>query len=197
MRQAESEEESLTLRRQRRVVQVAFVALNLILIDARLPSLVWVIVGGFFWLAVIVITITNGPVVCSWVCWLGAAQDWAEPIARRRIKLNPNFWRALTLAVAVLWAPFSWLVRPDTMHSLVVPFGFNYNNLDAHILQAMFFIVVGASVAVLGKRGACVYFCPLLMVSRITRMKRWFQSVRLHRLFGKSLVIHQQPAARS
>ncbi len=196
MRRAESEAESVALRRRRQVVQACFVFINLVLLDTRLPSFAWAFIGGVFWLAVIIITITNGPIVCSWVCWLGAAQDWAEPLAKRRVKLNPNFWRGFTLAVAVLWAPFSWLVRPDTMHSLVAPFGVDYTHLDAHILQAAFFIAVGASVTVLGKRGACVYFCPLLMVARVARMKNWFESMRLHKRFGKALIIHQQPVSR-
>lgn len=196
MRQAESEEESKALLWQRRAVQAMFVVINLVLIETRLPSVVWVVVGGIFWSAVIVITVTNGPIVCSWVCWLGAAQDWAEPLARRRVKLNANFWRAFTLAVAVLWAPVSWLIRPDTMHLITVPFGFNYTNLDAHLLQAAFFVMVGASVMLLGKRGACVHFCPLLLVARWARLKNWTRSFRLSKVFGKPVIINQQPARR-
>jgi len=52
-RSATSEEEANALRRQRRIVQAIFVAINLILVDSRLPSLVWTIVGGAFWLAVL------------------------------------------------------------------------------------------------------------------------------------------------
>jgi len=187
---ATSEEKANALRRQRRIVQAIFVAINLILIDSRLPSLVWTIVGGAFWLAVIVITITNGPIVCSWVCWLGAAQDWAEPLAKRRWRANPNFWRPFVLVIAVLWAPISWLIRPDTMHSLVAPFGITYTDLNAHVLQALFFVVVGASVMVLGKRGACVSFCPLLLVARVVRVKQWFLSLRWHRWFEKPLIVN-------
>ncbi len=196
MRHAETEEESRTLIWIRRAVQGVFVMINLILIDTRLPSLVWAVVGGVFWAAVIVITLTNGPIICSWVCWLGAAQDWAEPIAQRRVKLDPKFWRGFTLVVAVLWAPVSWLIRPDTMHVLTNPFGFNYTNLNAHILQATFFVVVGLSVAVLGKRGACVHFCPLLLAARLVRLKNWMRPLRISKVFGKPLIINQQPAKR-
>lgn len=196
-RSVASEAEARALRRQRRAVQFVFVAFNLILIDSRLPSLVWTIVGGMFWLSVIVITITNGPIVCSWVCWLGAAQDWAEPLAKRRWKANPNFWRPFVLMVAVLWAPVSWLIRPETMHSLIAPFGIDYTNLNAHILQAAFFLLVGASVMILGKRGACVCFCPLLLVARISRLKNWFESLQLHRWLGKPIVANETPVQRS
>lgn len=195
-RSVESEEEAKALRRQRRVAQVIFVALNLILVDSRLPSVAWTVVGGAFWLAVIAITITNGPIVCSWVCWLGAAQDWAEPLAKRRWKANPNFWRPFVLIVAVLWAPVSWLVRPDTMRSLVAPFGIDYANLNAHILQALFFLAVGASVMILGKRGACVCFCPLLLVARVARLKQWFESFQLHRWLGRPIVANNVPLRR-
>lgn len=194
MRRAETEEDSRMLIWQRRAVQVVFVAINLILVETRLPSLVWVVVGGFFWAAVVIITLTNGPIICSWVCWLGAAQDWAEPIARRRVKLDPKFWRSFTLAVAVLWVPVSWLIRPDTMHMLTIPFGFNYTNLNAHVLQVAFFVVIGLSVAVLGKRGACVHFCPLLLVARVMRVKNWMRFLRISKIFGKPIIINQQPA---
>lgn len=195
-RSVESEEEAKALRRQRRAVQAVFVALNLILVDSRLPGVAWVVIGGMFWLAVIVITITNGPIVCSWVCWLGAAQDWAEPLAKRRWKANPNFWRPFVLIVAALWAPVSWLVRPDTMHSLVAPFGISYTTLNAHVLQAAFFLLVGASVMILGKRGACVCFCPLLLVARVARLKKRFEFFQLHRWLGRPIVASETPAQR-
>ncbi|MDX2128207.1 MAG: 4Fe-4S binding protein [Chloroherpetonaceae bacterium] len=190
MRSVTSEAESKSVRRQRQAVQAIFVFINLVLIDTRLPSLTWAVIGGVFWTAIIVITITNGPIVCSWVCWLGAAQDWAEPLAKRRWKLSPSFWRGFMLAVAVLWAPFSWLIRPELLNSIAIPFGFDYTDLQAHFLQAGFFLVVGLSVAVLGKRGACLHFCPLLMVSRMMRMKNFFSSLRIRQLFGKPIVLN-------
>lgn len=193
MRSAVSEAEAKALRRQRRVVQVIFVAINLILVDSRLPSLVWAVVGGAFWLAVIVITITNGPIVCSWVCWLGAAQDWAEPLAKRRWTPNPNFWRPFVLLIAIFWAPVSWLIRPELMNSVTAPFGFDYTAMDAHILQAVFFIAVGLSVSVLGKRGACIAFCPLLLVARLARLKNWLPQLRLSHWRGKPIVINDTP----
>ncbi|MCS7211717.1 MAG: 4Fe-4S binding protein [Chloroherpetonaceae bacterium] len=189
-----SEEEARALRRQRRLVQVIFVAINLILVDSRLPSVVWAVVGGAFWLAVVVITITNGPIVCSWVCWLGAAQDWAEPLAKRRWKPNPSFWRPFVLLVAIFWAPVSWLIRPEVMYSLTAPFGFDYTALEAHILQAVFFIVVGLSVAVLGKRGACIAFCPLLLVARLMRLKNWLPQLRFSYWLRKPIIINGTPA---
>ncbi len=192
-RSVESDEEAKKLRRWRTAVQIIFVGVNLVLVDSRLPSLAWAVVGGVFWLAVVIITITNGPIVCSWVCWLGAAQDWAEPLAKRRWSLNPDFWRPFVLVIAVFWAPCSWILRPETIGSVVAPFGIDYTDISAHLLQLLFFLMVGASVMLLGKRGACVCFCPLLMVARIVRFKTWVQAMRLHRWLKKPIIISQVP----
>jgi polyferredoxin len=193
MRSVVSEGESKTLIRQRRIVQAIFVFINLVLIDSRLPGITWVIIGGVFWAAVIVITVTNGPIVCSWICWLGAAQDWAEPLAKRRWKLNPNFWRMFVLIVAVLWAPFSWLIRPENYDAITIPFGLEYGKLESHYLQAAFFVIVGLSVMVFGKRGACLNFCPLLMVARLMRAKNLLQSFRIKTVLGKPIVLNMIP----
>lgn len=195
MHKTVSESESKLIRRQRAAIQTLFVFVNLVLIDTRLPGVIWVVVGGIFWATVIMVTIANGPVVCSWICWLGTAQDWAEPLAKRRFKLNPNFWRLITLAVAVLWAPFAWLIRPEIAGSIVAPFGISYDTLDAHLLQLGFFIAVGLSVAVFGKRGACVYFCPLLLVSRVSRARNYLTSLRLEKFFGKPVIRNLAPPA--
>jgi polyferredoxin len=185
------------IRLARRSVQAFFVLINLVLIDVRLPGVMWVIIGGVFWATVIIITLTNGPIICSWVCWLGAAQDWAEPLAKRRVMLNPTFWRTLTLIVAVLWAPFTWLIRPDVISSTVMPFGLSYTNLHAHFLQVGFFMVAALSVMLLGKRGACICFCPLLFVSRVVRsaarLQGTLKAFRLKTIFGKRIVINTSP----
>lgn len=184
------------LRRQRRFVQALFVFVNLVLVDARVTGWLWAAIGIVFWITVIGVTIANGPTVCSWVCWLGTAQDWAEPLAKRRWRLHPTFWRVFVLILAIVWAPFLWLIHPEVLGSVVAPFGIGYGSMHAHLLQLIFFVIIGLSVMVLGKRGACIYFCPLLLITRIARTKQLFTSLRrsLHfsRILGKAA---DRPAA--
>ena len=185
-----TEAEARKIKWQRRCVQAIFVAFNLVLIEGGLPGFWWTLLGAFFWITIIFITVTNGPVVCSWICWLGTAQDWAEPIAKRRIRLNPKVWRLATLIGLVIWAPASWLIQPETFSPIVTPFGLNADRLVFHLFQLGFFILVGLSVTLFGKRGSCIYFCPLLMVSRMSRYAEAVKKFRLPRLLGKPIVIN-------
>jgi polyferredoxin len=151
--------ESLSPGRRQRLVQLLFVFVNLALVETHLPGPLWLTIGAIFWLALIGISVAGSGLVCGTMCWIGAIQDFFEPLARPRLRIDARFGRAFTLTLLILWMPIGWLVVPTlAAHDrspLNVSFGW-----ELHLFQFALAAVVAASVMVLGKRGICRYFCP-------------------------------------
>jgi polyferredoxin len=140
-------------------VQILFVFVNLALVEAHLPGPLWLGIGAVFWLALIGISVAGSGLVCGTMCWIGAIQDFFEPFAVARLRPNARFWRAVTLTLLILWMPVGWLIAPalaaHDRSPLDVSFGW-----ERHAFQFALAAVIAGSVAVLGKRGICHYFCP-------------------------------------
>jgi polyferredoxin len=151
--------EGLSPERRRRALQVIFVFVNLALVEAHLPGPLWLALGGIFWVALIGISIAGSNLVCGTMCWIGAIQDFFEPFARPRIRLEPRWGRAFTLILLVAWMPIGWLVMPHLAAHEHLPLGLSLV-WTRHAFQIGLAAIVGASVVFLGKRGLCRYFCP-------------------------------------
>jgi polyferredoxin len=136
-----------------------FVFVNLALVETHLPGPLWLGIGGAFWLALIGISVAGSELVCGTMCWIGAIQDFFEPFARSRLRPDARVGRAMTFTLLVLWMPIGWLIEPTlAAHDrspLNVSFGW-----ERHVFQFGLAALVAGSVAVLGKRGICRYFCP-------------------------------------
>jgi polyferredoxin len=152
-------EASISPGRRRRLVQILFVFVNLALVETHLPGPLWLGVGAVFWLALVGISVAGSGLVCGTMCWIGAIQDFFEPFAQSRLRLDARFGRAVTLTLLILWMPIGWLIEPSlAAHDrspLNVSFGW-----ERHLFQFGLAALVAGSVAVFGKRGICRYFCP-------------------------------------
>ncbi len=157
--------------RQRRALQLIFIFVNLVLVEIHLPGGLWVVIGGTFWVTMIALAVLGGSWMCGWVCWIGGVQDLFEPLARARLRINPRWGRAVTLALLVGWVPIIWWLVPSAITTEYTPFGINLDAWPRHLFQLGLMMLVGASVMVLGKRGICRYLCPFNSVVGIVR--RW------------------------
>jgi len=162
--------------RQRRALQLIFIFVNLVLVEIHLPGGLWVFIGGTFWVTMVVLAALGGSWMCGWVCWIGGIQDLFEPLARARVRINPRWGRAVTLALLVSWVPIIWLLVPSAITTEYTPFGINLHAWPRHLLQLGMMVLVGASVMVLGKRGICRYLCPFNSVVGVVR--RWLPHTR-------------------
>ncbi|MGQ9897703.1 MAG: 4Fe-4S binding protein [Acidobacteriota bacterium] len=148
----------------RLVTQMVFVVVHVLLIRAAIPNLVWAIYGILFWATLVYLTMRTGRWVCAWICWLGGAQDLVARFARARVSFNPRWTQIGVLVVATLWVPLAWLFWRDAMTAHTSSMGFDAENWWSHGLHLGLLAFVVGSVFVLGKRGACRYFCPFGMV---------------------------------
>ncbi len=150
----------LTAERRRRLLQILFVFVNLGLVEAHLPGPLWLAIGAAFWIALILLSAAGSPLVCGTMCWIGAIQDFAEPIARSRVRFNPRLGRGVTLAVLLLWIPIGWWLWPNAALHDRTPLDLDPNSWQRHLFGLSLALAIPASVAVLGKRGICRYLCP-------------------------------------
>jgi hypothetical protein len=148
----------------RLATQMVFVLIHVLLIRAAIPNLAWAIYGILFWAALVYLTMRTGRWVCAWICWLGGAQDLFARFARARVAFNPRWTQIGVLVVAALWVPLAWLFWRDAMTAHTSSMGFDAENWWSHALHLGLLAFVVGSVFVLGKRGACRYFCPFGMV---------------------------------
>ncbi len=153
-----------SLLRWRLAVQVVFILIHVLLIKATIPNLAWAVYGLIFWGTLVYLTARTGRWVCGWVCWLGGIQDLMSRWAKARVTFNPRITQYGVLAAAVAWVPIAWLISRSAFSSHDSPVGFNPDNPLAHLLHLSLLGIVAGSVLVLGKRGACRYFCPFGIV---------------------------------
>ena len=159
----------LTAERRRRLLQILFVFVNLGLVEAHLPGPLWLAIGAAFWIALVLISAAGSPLVCGTMCWIGAIQDFAEPIARSRIRLDPRYGRGVTLAVLLLWVPIGWWLWPNAALHDRTPLDLDPNSWQRHLFGLSLALVIPASVAVLGKRGICRFLCPFNSIVAVVR----------------------------
>ncbi|MBC8160155.1 MAG: 4Fe-4S binding protein [Roseiflexaceae bacterium] len=162
--------------RQRRALQLVFIFVNLVLIEVHVPGGLWVFIGGAFWVTMVVLAALGGSWMCGWVCWIGGIQDFFEPLARSRVRLNPRWGKALVLLLLVSWVPIAWWLVPTAATTDYTPFGMDLASWPRHLFQFGMVLFVGASVMVLGKRGICRYLCPFNEVVGVVR--RWLPRSR-------------------
>ncbi|MCS7079735.1 MAG: 4Fe-4S binding protein [Chloracidobacterium sp.] len=148
----------------RLATQMLFVLIHVLLIRAAIPNLAWAIYGLIFWGVLVYLTARTGRWVCAWICWLGGVQDVFARFAKARVTFNPRITQIGVLVVAVLWVPLAWLFWRDAMTAHTSSMGFDADNLWSHALHLGLLAFVAGSVFVLGKRGACRYFCPFGIV---------------------------------
>ncbi len=148
----------------RLATQMVFVLIHVLLIRAAIPNLAWAIYGILFWAALVYLTVRTGRWVCAWICWLGGAQDLFARFAKARVSFNPRWTQIGVLVIAALWVPLAWLFWRDAMTAHTSSMGFDAENWWSHALHLGLLAFVVGSVFVLGKRGACRYFCPFGMV---------------------------------
>jgi polyferredoxin len=148
----------------RLAVQIVFILIHVLLIRATIPNLVWAIYGIAFWGTLVYLTARTGRWVCGWVCWLGGAQDLMARWAKPRIQFNPRITQIGALVVAALWVPLAWTFSRTAITAHEGSVGFDAENPWSHALHLGLLALVAGSVLILGKRGACRYFCPFGIV---------------------------------
>ena len=161
-----------------------FVFVNLALVEAHLPGPLWLALGAIFWVALVGITIAGSNLVCGTMCWIGAIQDFFEPFARPRVRLDPKWGRAFALLLLVAWMPAGWLVMPTLAARDHMPLAVSLA-WRGHVFQFALAALVAASVVFLGKRGLCRYFCPFNSI--VASARRFFARVRTPRTRGPSI----------
>jgi polyferredoxin len=155
--------------RQRRMIQILFVLVNVLLIEVRMPGWLWLGIGAVFWATMLMLAAVGGNWMCGWICWLGTAQDIAEPLARQRFRPNAFWTRTLILALLILWVPVGWYLMPAASTDLQSPFGLNAAAWQSRLFQIGLLVVVGLSVTLLGKRGLCRFLCPFIPMASALR----------------------------
>jgi hypothetical protein len=150
----------LSVNRRRRVLQIIFVFVNLALVEAHLPGPLWLAIGSIFWIALVLIAASGSSLVCGTMCWVGAIQDFAEPLARSRVRLDPRWGRGLTLAALLLWIPIGWFLWPNAALNDRTPLDLDPSSWQRHVFGLSLALVIPVSVTFLGKRGLCRYLCP-------------------------------------
>jgi polyferredoxin len=165
--------EGISPARRRRLVQLVFVFVNLALVETHLPGPLWLAIGGIFWAGLVGVTLAGSGLVCGSMCWIGAIQDFFEPFARSRVRLDPNLGRAATLTLLVLWMPLGWVVLPDIAAHDRMPIDFSLA-WERHLFQFAIAALAALSVLVLGKRGICRYLCPFNSI--VATLRRTFAS---------------------
>jgi len=126
----------LSAGRRRRVLQIIFVFVNLALVESHIPGMLWLVIGSIFWIALIFIAASGSSLICGTMCWVGAIQDFAEPLARSRVRIDPRWGRGLTLTLLLLWIP------------------------QSHLFGLGLALAIPLCVMLLGKRGICRFLCP-------------------------------------
>lgn len=149
--------------RQRLWLQLTTVVAHIFIVKFTIPNVWWAIFGLAFWAAVILWAARSGRWVCANFCWLGGVQDWLQPLAKKRVKFNPKISQYAVLIVLVSWTPLVWLFTDTMFAEGESPIHFPLQGDDNLFVQAGHFIIltlVGFSVMIFGKRGACHYLCP-------------------------------------
>ncbi len=148
----------------RLATQIVFILIHVLLIRAVIPNLVWAMYGILFWGILVYLTARTGRWVCGWICWLGGAQDLLARWAKPRIAFNRRWTQFGVLALCVVWVPVAWAFSGGAMTAHTSSVGFDGNNLWSHAMHLGLLGFVAGSVFLLGKRGACRYFCPFGIV---------------------------------
>ncbi len=159
----------LTAARRRRVLQIIFVFVNLALVESHIPGTLWLVIGGIFWIALILIAASGSSLVCGTMCWVGAIQDFAEPLARSRVRIDPRWGRGVTLTLLLLWIPVGWLLWPHAAAHDRTPLDVDPTAWQNHLFGLGLALAIPVSVMLLGKRGICRFFCPFNSVVRVAR----------------------------
>ncbi len=162
--------------RQRLILQVTTVVVHVFIVKFTIPNIWWALFGLAFWAAVIYWAARSGRWVCANFCWLGGVQDWLQALAKKRVSFNPKWSQYIVLLVLVSWTPILWLVTGSMFEKGDLPIHLPLQG-DEHVLvQGAHFILltlVGFSVMIFGKRGACHYLCPFgIAVGAVNRQCR-------------------------
>ena len=160
--------EPTTLRR-RRLLQLVFVFVNVVLVETHVPGTLWLIIGGIFWIVLVLISAAGSSLVCGTMCWIGAIQDFAEPLARPRIRIDPRWGRGLILGALLLWFPIARLVLPGAGMHDQTPLDVDPHTWPRHLFGLGLALAIPASVALLGKRGICRFLCPFNTIVGVVR----------------------------
>lgn len=168
--------EGISPARRRRLVQIVFVFVNLALVETHLPGPLWLAIGGIFWVGLIGVTLAGSGLVCGSMCWIGAIQDFFEPFARPRVRLDAKLGRAVTFTLVVLWMPLGWLVLPGIAAHDRMPIDFSLA-WERHLFQFALAALTALSVVVLGKRGICRYLCPFNSI--VATLRRTFANLKV------------------
>lgn len=149
--------------RQRLILQVSTALAHIFIIKFTIPNIWWAIFGLAFWASVILWAAKSGRWVCANFCWLGGVQDWLQPLAKKRVSFNPKISQYFVLFALVIWTPLVWLFTDTMFAEGELPIHFPLQGDDNVFVQAGHFIIltlIGFSVMIFGKRGACHYLCP-------------------------------------
>jgi len=155
--------------RRRRVLQIIFVFVNLALVESHIPGALWLVIGGVFWIALVLIAASGSSLVCGTMCWVGAIQDFAEPLARSRIRIDPRWGRGLTLALLLVWIPVGWFLWPNAAAHDRTPLDLDPATWRSHLFGLGFALAIPVAVMLLGKRGICRFLCPFNTIVRLVR----------------------------
>jgi len=158
-----------TGQRRRRLLQIVFVFVNLALVETHIPGLLWLAIGSVFWIALVLISAWGSSLVCGTMCWVGAIQDFAEPIAHSRIRLDPRWGKGLTLALLFLWIPVTRFMWPDAAAHDRTPLDLDPNTWQRHLFGVGLALTIPLAVTFLGKRGICRYLCPFNSIVGVVR----------------------------
>ncbi|MGQ9804759.1 MAG: 4Fe-4S binding protein [Chlorobiales bacterium] len=149
--------------RQRLILQVTTVIVHIFIIKFTIPNIWWAIFGLAFWVSVIFWVAKSGRQVCANFCWLGGVQDWLQPLAKKRVSFNPKWSQYLVLLILVSWTPILWIVTGSMFEKGELPIHLPLQGDENLFVQFGHFIlltIVGFSVMIFGRRGACHYLCP-------------------------------------
>jgi len=150
----------LSAGRRRRVLQIIFVFVNLALVESHIPGMLWLVIGSIFWIALIFIAASGSSLICGTMCWVGAIQDFAEPLARSRVRIDPRWGRGLTLTLLLLWIPIGWFFWPHAAAHDRTPLNIDPTAWQSHLFGIGLALAIPLCVMLLGKRGICRFLCP-------------------------------------
>ncbi len=155
--------------RRRRILQIIFVFVNLALVESHVPGTLWLVIGSVFWIALVLISAAGSSLVCGTMCWVGAIQDFAEPLARSRVRFDPRWGRGVTLALLSIWIPVGWFVWPNAAAHDSTPLDLDPATWPRHLFGLGLALAIPLGVMFLGKRGICRFLCPFNSIVGVVR----------------------------
>ncbi len=170
------------------MLQIIFVFVNVGLVEAHLPGPLWFVIGAIFWIALIGLALSGSSLVCGTMCWVGALQDFAEPLARSRVRIDARMGRAVTFGLLLAWIPIGWYFWPSVALHDRTPLDLDPASWQQHLFGVGLALAIPLSVTILGKRGICRFLCPFNSVVNAVR--------RVARPMKKSSLVAAQPCAK-